>query len=307
MKGILLANMGGAESLEGTRFFLKNMFLDPNIIPAPKLVRFFLSKGISTFRYKKSWAKYQLIGGTPIIKASKAIADSLNNSLGDDYRVLATYSYSRPLIEESVSQLINEGITDIRVIPLYPQASHTTTRSVKQDLEKLYKKWSYLSIKLVDEFHTNKLFIDFWRDLIVTHIRDKNYRNPTLVFSAHSIPLHFVEKGDNYPKAIEESAKNIAAACNLPYQVAFQSQMEGQKWVEPKTFKTLTHLKTSKIEEIVLIPISFVNENLETLFDLDQEMIPRAKSELNFTSISRVKIPEIHPIFIELLAQLSKK
>ncbi len=304
MKGILLVNMGGPESPKQMRIFLKNMFKDPFILPFSKPVRFLFSLIISFTRYRKSWKKYQLIGGTPIIKATQKTVRSLQEKLGNNYIVNMAFSYSSPLIRKSYSFFRKEGINELTVIPLYPQASYSTTSSVKTDIENFFESKKKYSVRFIKEFYQNELFIKFWSDLISKHIKETGSRKPFLLFSAHSIPKYMVVKGDTYPWAIAESSNKIAKELGLKYDVAYQSGMKRGVWLKPDVKVRLKELKESGENEMILIPISFVNENLETLYDLDRDIIPYAKNELGIKNISRVKIPEANDIFIDLLADL---
>lgn len=307
MIGVLLVNMGGPESLKEVRTFLANMFKDPFILPFPRPVRILLSYIISTTRYKKSWKKYELIGGTPIIRATHKTVLRLQEKLRDKYKVKMAFSYSSPLIEESMLAFKTEGIKDIVVIPLYPQASYSTTSSVIMDVEKVTSPDKELNIKFVKEFYQQEGFVRFWSEIIAEHILEENYTHPYLLFSAHSIPKYLADKGDTYPIGIEQSAKMIAQNMGIDYDYAYQSGMARGEWLKPDTKERLKELAGLGIKEIILIPISFVNENLETLYDIDREIIPYAQNKLGIESISRVKIPEANELFIQLLADLVKK
>ncbi|MCX6230089.1 MAG: ferrochelatase [Bacteroidetes bacterium] len=307
MTGILLVNMGGASSPKELKVFLARMFKDPYILPFGAFGRNFLSFIISNTRYKSSWKKYELIGGSPIIESTKKTVISLQNELGDDYVVKMAFSYSAPFIDESIASFIDNGIYDITVIPLYPQSSFSTTSSVATDVKNATANYQNCNISFVKEFYLHENFIKFWANQIKVHINKNNLINPYLVFSAHSIPKYLVDKGDTYANAIEASAKAIAGKLNLNCEHAYQSGMKRGEWIGPDTKKRLMELKNQGKEEIILIPISFVNENLETLYDLDYDIIPYAKNKLGFSKISRVEIPVADKDFIELLKDIAIK
>jgi len=305
IKGVLIVDMGGARSPKELKIFLSRMFNDPSILPFGKLGRSLLSIIISNTRYKKSWKKYELIGGSPIIEATHQIQLSLQVELGDDYVVKKAFSYSSPLIEESLLSFIQEGILDITVIPMYPQASFSTTSSVVRDVNKTISKYKDLKINFVNEFYKLEAFVDFWVNLILNHIIKCNISNPYLLFSAHSIPKYLADKGDTYPKSIEASAKLIAEKMAFDFEFSYQSRMKG-KWIGPDTKESLKKLAERGGNQIIIIPISFVNENLETLYDLDHDIIPFAQNELSIKNISRVKIPQADELFIKLLSKIVK-
>lgn len=287
--------MGAPESLSDMKLFLQRMFRDPNIIPLSKPLRFLVACIISTVRYKKSWAKYQLIGGSPLKKSCKTIADELAKKT--DIQTFVAYSYSNPSIAETAHSMIAKGITEITVLPMYPQYSFSTSRSVQQDIERLMP--SSIHYTFIKEYYNNPLFVAFWTRQIKMTITETGVTHPTLLFSAHSVPQYHIERGDSYVTAILQSAQSIAHSMNLPYKVGFQSKMGRMKWVGPDTVSVLKELSAEEIEEILIIPISFLTENLETLYDIDYEIIPLYKT--TFTSIHKVSLTDafIHlvPLF----------
>lgn len=306
MTGVLLVNMGGAASEKEMKVFLSNMFKDPRIIPFGKLFRNIFSFMISNLRYKKSWKKYKLIGGTPIIQATGKNVLSLQTELKQDYKVKMAFSYTSPTIEESLYSFKNEGIQSITVIPLYPHSSFSTTGSVRDEIRRIEKVEKSFEFRFEKEFFKHEGFISFWSELILHHIRKKDLKEPFLLFSAHSIPQSMVNKGDSYPLEIEESAALIAGRLGLGFEVAYQSGMSG-KWIGPDTKNILKVMANAGKDEIVIIPISFVNENLETLYDIDKLIIPFAQKEAGIKHVSRVNIPEANESFIKLLADIVRK
>jgi ferrochelatase len=297
--------MGGARSQKEMRTFLACMFKDPRILPFGKVLRKTLAFIISNVRYKKSWKKYELIGGTPLIDATQATALALQTRLNNSFNVKMAFSYTSPTIEESLLAFKNEGINKITVIPLYPQASFSTTGSVQDDLHRITSKENTFDIRFENEFYQHKQFVNFWSELILKHIKDKSLSSPYLLFSAHSIPQYLVDKGDTYPQAITESAKLIAGNLGLDFEVCYQSGIKGSKWVGPDVMERLKSL-AAKVE-IIIIPISFINENLETLYDIDKVIIPFGTNELGIKQLSRVNIPVASDTFLRLLEEIVRK
>ena len=304
MKGVLLVNMGGADSPEELKTFLRYMFRDPFIIPYGKFFRNILSFIISRSRYKKSWKKYELIGGSPVISASLQTGTTLQKKLGDSYLVITAFSYSKPFFSESVNRLVHEGATEITIIPLYPQASFTTTASVENEVFKAALEHKNIKINFIPEFYREEGFVNFWVNLIKEHIQKNALKNPCLVFSAHSIPLRITDRGDGYPEAIETSARIIAEKTGHHYNVAFQSGMRKGKWIGPDTKDKIKELSEEGIDEIVIIPISFVCENLETLYDIDMDIIPYALNLPGIKKITRVELPFADERFADFLGEL---
>ena len=273
MKGILLVNMGGPQSQKEMKFFLKNMFCDKTILPFPKFLRFLISTLISTLRYKKSWNKYLEIGGTPIVKDTEELAKQTNVIFGEDYKVVHAFSYSRPLIKDVLKALNKQEITDVTVVPLYPHYSFSTWQSVVNDSEE--SKFDGL-LSFVNPFYKNEKYIEFFAQAITESLDKNNFTKPTLLFSAHSIPNKLIEKGDYYESDIRNSAKLIADKLELPFLVSFQSQI-GKKWLGPITKNVIKEFDDNSSKELLIVPISFVGENLETLYDIEKIIIPDAK------------------------------
>lgn len=306
MTGVLLVNMGGPRSLEEMKQFLGRMFRDPFILPFSKPVRYLFSYVISQSRYKKSWKKYELIGGTPIISSTEKFVQSLGKKLKRYYNVRMAFSYSSPLIRDTLLTFKNKGIRNIKVIPLYPHGGYSTTWSVSADIGKVASQEKDLDIRIVKDFYRHEGFIKFWSELISGQITKEQYKHPYLLFSAHSVPRYLLNKGDTYPASIEESARMIAQNIGMEYDVAYQSGMNRGEWLTPHIKHRLKELAELGISEIVIAPISFVSENLETLYDLDHDIIPYARNELGIRAISRVMIPVAHDLFIWMLADLVK-
>ncbi|MFH0866534.1 MAG: ferrochelatase, partial [Bacteroidota bacterium] len=198
----------------------------------------------------------------------------------------------------------NSGIKNVIVIPLYPQASYSTTTSVESDARKVVTGFPDMKLNFIHEFYHREGFVKFWAKTIHDHIIKNNYRTPYLVFSAHSIPVSLVKNGDTYQKAIEECSKKIAKKSGYDYEVAYQSGMSRGKWIGPDVKERLKALARAGMDEIVLVPISFINENMETLYDMDMDIIPFGKNALGIKKISRANIPDADPLFIQLLADI---
>jgi protoporphyrin/coproporphyrin ferrochelatase len=304
MKAILLVDMGSPSSEKEMKTFLRNMFLDPAIIPFPSIFRNILSLIISNARFKKSWFKYELIGGSPLFLSDENLSENLSEALGNGYMITNAFSYSSPLIKDKIASLYKQGIRNLQVIPLYPHFSFTTTGSVKSDISKIQRKYKDLDIHLTERFCNNPNFIKYWQTLIEDSIEKNNLSSPLLVFSAHSIPAHNIKKGDTYVNEINESCEKIAQSLGLEYRIAYQSKMSGTKWVEPDTKSMLKQLSTEDIKDVLLVPISFLSENLETIYDLDTDIVPYAQKHLNFRNISRVRFHQSHPLLIQTLKSL---
>ncbi len=306
-KAVLLANMGAPLSEKEMKIFLKQMFSDKAIIFAPTAVRWFISAVISNLRYKSSWQKYMQIGGTPLQRSMNATTEKLQSVISEEFIVKSVYSYSAPFIENTIEKLYANGIVDFIVISMYPQASYSTTGSLQTSIDKVRTRIPELKIQFIEDYFQNQLFIEFWKNLIITKIKEKSYSNPYLLFSSHAIPKSFIKRGDTYSRKMEISAKLIAKAVNLPYSLGYQSKIGPTEWTKPYTIDELQKLSSNSINEIVVVPLSFINENLETRYDLDTELIPYGINTLNIKDICRVEIPEFDDILVNMFYDFIQK
>lgn len=288
---VILANMGAPDTEKEMKTFLKRMFRDKAIIYAPALVRLLVSEMISTFRYKSSWQKYMLIGGSPLQKSMNAIASDFQKKLPDNFSVHPVYSYSAPFIEQRIKELYADGIRQFFVLSMYPQASFSTSGSVASSLQSIKNNFRDIRFKFIEDFYDNKLFVQYWVDLIRAKKDLEGYQKPFLLFSAHAIPQSFIERGDQYAAKMEKSAQLIANQLGLAYGLSYQSKIGPTNWTKPYTLDKLTELSENDVDEIIVVPLSFVNENLETRYDLDTELIPFSQNKLKIKNICRVEIP----------------
>ena len=302
MKGVLLVNMGGPQSIEEMRLFLKNMFSDKYILPLPSGLRQFVAYMIAKKRYPASWEKYQLIGGTPIIKHTEATAKALQQAA--KIPVYPAYSYTPPFISDVMYKMNKDGIDEIIILTMYPQASDTTTTSVFADVTKATKNLPPVTIRKICDYSAHPAFLDYWQTLIENHIEQEGLKDPLLLFTAHAIPLYGVRKGDKYPDTVRHMAKRLADLMNRRYEVAFQSRVGPVKWVGPDTDDHLEELVAGGEKNVVLIPISFTTECLETTYDLNIKLVDIYKEDERIQHISRVEIPSAHPLFIESLKKI---
>jgi ferrochelatase len=267
-------------------------------------MRWFIAFIISNLRYKKSWKKYQQIGGSPLVSSMNKISNLLHDELGKEYKVSTCYSYSSPSIKQVVHEFVQLGISNITIVPMYPQASFSTTGSIKNEIHRLQIKNKHVRFTIVEDYYAYCDYISWWTMLIRKCFEENNMQNPTLLFSAHTIPQNDVNKGDYYVQKIYETAFLISQKLECDYKVGFQSKLGHIKWVEPDTKSMLEQLVKEQPTSILIVPISFVTENLETKYDIDIELIPYIQNELNFQAVSRVHIPSNHILLIQTLKNL---
>ena len=313
--GVLLLNLGGPDKIEDVRPFLYNLFSDPEIIRLPvKALQKPLAWLISTLRAKTSQANYlEIGGGSPLREITEAQADALAAKLkemGQDAKIYIGMRYWHPFTEEAIAQIKNDGIQEVVILPLYPQFSISTSGSSFRILEEMWSTDQALqAVKytLIPSWYDNPGYLQSMADLIRQEL-DK-FANPEKVhvfFSAHGVPVSYVEEaGDPYQKEIEECTRLIMQTLGRPnrYTLAYQSKVGPVEWLQPYTDKALEELGEQGIEDLVVVPISFVSEHIETLQEIDIEYREVAQ-EAGIKNFHRVPALNVHPGFIDSLAHL---
>ncbi|GHM58383.1 MAG: ferrochelatase [Candidatus Mesenet longicola] len=306
---VVLFNLGGPSSLETVEPFLFNLFYDRKIINLPNPWRFFLAKLISKKRLSTAIEIYKQIGGkSPILKATKMQAkkleDKLNESSCDIYKTFVCMRYSPPFADEVVQNVNKFGPDKVILLPLYPQYSTTTTLSA---IENWYRVASYYKFNFTTEivccYYENKNFIISYSNLIIKYYKlASEFGKPRILFSAHSLPISIIKKGDPYAWQIEKTSELIAESLNienLDWNVCYQSKIGPVKWLEPSTKDELLRAKNDKVP-VILVPVAFVSEHSETLVELDIEYKKLMLDHYYY----RVPTPETDTFFINCLFQI---
>ncbi|AAZ68657.1 ferrochelatase [Ehrlichia canis] len=275
---VVLFNLGGPQSLSEVRSFLFNLFYDKNIINLANPLRFILATLISFFRKKKAIGIYKHLNGqSPILKETKIQASSLENILNDNndnqYQVFIFMRYSQPSAKDTVESVCQYNPDKIILLPLYPHYSTTTTLSAIQHWNYYMNKSNLqFSTSTVCCYYNNTNYIKAQCQLIIEKYQEaQKYGLPRVLFSAHSLPISIMQQGDPYQHQIEKNVLLITKFLNIPeldYKICYQSKVGPVKWLEPSTISEIKQAKQDNVP-IVLVPISFVSENSETLVELD--------------------------------------
>ncbi|WP_457623563.1 ferrochelatase [Persephonella sp.] len=302
--GVVLMNMGGPDSLEAVQPFLYNLFSDHDIIQIPKLIQKPVAYIISKVRADKTMKYYKIMGGkSPQKEQTIEQAEKLQETLGENFKVVVAMRYWHPFTDEALKELIKENIKKIILLPLYPQFSRTTTGSSFNEFYRQYKKLGLkIPVKEIRSYHNHSLYIKAWTENIKENL--PNYSEYFFLFSAHSLPENIIRKGDPYKDQTEETVSLIMK--NFPenkYTLSYQSKVGPVKWLEPMTEDTIKNLAENGIKKLCVIPISFVSEHSETLYELDIEYGNLAK-ELGIESYVRIPTLKSNPTFIEALKDL---
>jgi ferrochelatase len=290
--GIVLFQLGGPDSLDAVEPFLFNLFCDPDIIPIPVvggLIRRPLARYIARKRAPRVAEHYRDIGGrSPIGLLTARQAAALDAALRPDFdpTVALAMRYWRPTTEDAAARIRAASLDQIVLLPLYPQFSYATTLSSLKEWNRCYRgtrlpvgstsaaRDGGPPVHTVGHFHRHPLYIEAIVDRINATFRHFDAPGEVhLVFSAHGIPLSLVEKGDPYPSQIENTVRAVMerGAWQNPHLLCFQSRVGPMKWLEPSTTKTLARLGSEGVKRVLIIPIAFVTEHVETLHEINIE------------------------------------
>jgi protoporphyrin/coproporphyrin ferrochelatase len=302
---IVLSNLGGPNKKGEVRPFLFNLFYDKHIIPIPKFPRFCLAHLISFFRAGKSQKEYDKMGGfSPILQNTQKQAQLLQSALGEDFEVLTAMSYSYPFMED-VFRKIPKNAKKVILLPLYPQYSITTTQSSASKFCRTANQFMIREIDVVTNFYQNIKYIISCSGKIQNAIRQivDTSKKTVVLFSAHGIPKDFITKmNDPYQEQINKTAELItnnlkAKGLNFESMVCFQSRVGPKEWLKPYIQDVLPKYTGWNV---VVFPVAFVSEHLETLVELDHQYKELAQ-ECGVAQYVRAQTPSECPLFIEAL------
>ncbi len=300
---VILLNMGGPGTLDDIPEYLYNIFSDRSIIKLPggKIMQKPLAKLISRMRNKKVIANYRLIGGgSPLLKWSTAQSEYLENILNksdNDYKCFLAMRYFHPYIEETIGEAINSGYNRLILLPLYPQYSTATTGSSFIEVQTVLSNHDGVEAVYINDYHDNDSYISLLSEYIESNIAENEY----LLFSAHSLPQKFVDDGDPYVDQIKRTAK--LAAGNREYSVSFQSRNGPVDWVGPDTVDEVKRLLSESNQTVFVVPISFVSDHIETLYEIDIELKKLVGDPLS-SRIKRMPMFNDDRRFAKILAEI---
>jgi ferrochelatase len=274
---VVLFQLGGPDTLEAIEPFLYNLFCDPDIIDFPfaRLGRKPLARLISSTRAHKVRHHYATIGGgSPIRRHTERQAQALAAELeirGLDARCFVAMRYWHPFTAEAIAALERAHCDEIVLLPLYPQYSSTTTGSSLNEWSRRYRQ-NGAPVHVVTEFYRHEGYLDALVETIDCTLRRFEVPSrPELIFSAHSIPVAVVERGDPYQRQIEETVALVRERGGWPnhHRLCYQSKVGASRWLQPTLRSTLRQVTGEGIHEVCVVPVSFVSDHVETLGEID--------------------------------------
>jgi ferrochelatase len=309
--GVVLFQLGGPDSLEAIEPFLYNLFCDPDIIDFPfaKLARKPLAKLISTSRAKHVAHHYAEIGGkSPILDFTRRQAVALERELRRDLdaKVTIAMRYWHPLTEAAVAEMAAFGADEIVLLPLYPQYSKTTTGSSLNEWNRVYEQAKACSTMVIATFYEEPAYLDSVVAAINRCLDDRDdVADFDIVFSAHSVPVAVIEAGDPYQRQIEHTVDLVWERGGWPARrhTCYQSKVGASKWLRPSMHETVKKLAAAGSKHVLVVPISFVSDHVETLHEIDIEHREQAR-ELGIQDYRMMPGLNDSPDFIRALAGL---
>ena len=308
---VVLLNMGGPKTIADVRPFLLRVFMDSRIIrfPLSSLLQGFFAKMLVTLRGKATEHRYGLIGGgSPILESTQNQAEALNAELkrrGRDLYTTICFNYSWPLPEDAVAELKKQRKKYILPLSLYPHYSEATTGSSFYYLKEEIKK-SFSEARVLDcpSYFLDNHYIAAFADRINEQLKPgESLDDFYLLFSAHGLPLYFLVDGDPYPFQVAQSVAKILDALGRKdrWTISYQSAVGPLEWMKPSTDSVMKALARRGEHRILVVPISFVSDHIETLCEIDIEY--RAMAEQSGIKDFRMsRAIESHPEFITALA-----
>ena len=272
--GVLLLNLGGPERLEDVRPFLFNLFSDRQIIRlGPAFLQTTIARIIAYRRAPKSMANYRRIGGgSPILAKTKEQAAALEQALraDGDFLVRPCMRYWRPFAEEALQEMAAAQVTEIIALPLYPHYSLATTGSSMTDLHATCNRLGLSTpVREIHSWPEEPLYIYCLAARIKEGLDRFGGQPVQLVYSAHSLPVQFIREGDPYVRHLEQTIRAVEALTGVRGQLCYQSRSGPVEWLGPALPEVIEKLAGQGCVNMLVVPISFVSDHVETLYEID--------------------------------------
>ncbi|XP_066152885.1 ferrochelatase, mitochondrial isoform X1 [Euwallacea fornicatus] len=316
---IVMLNMGGPQHTDQVHDYLHRIMTDRDVIQFP-FAQDFIGEWIAKRRTPTVQKRYEEIGGgSPILKWTTLQGDLLCKKLDKEHpetaphKAYPAFRYASPFTEDALEQLQNDGVERAIIFSQYPQYSCATSGSSLNVVSKYFQQKGFpkgLKLSIIDRWSVHPLLAQCFADLIKKEIKklpEEVRKEALILFSAHSLPLKAVNRGDPYPSEVGCTVQLVMwdlKYCN-PYQLVWQSKVGPLPWLGPFTDSSVKSYAKQGKKALIIVPIAFVNEHIETLHELDIELAEEAK-KAGIKIVRRVPTPNDHPLFIEALTDLVK-
>ena len=252
--------------------------------------------------------RYDYIGGSPLLRVTESLAHALEGELGLPVRV--AMRFWKPLIEEVVRELIEERVHELCILPVAPFSVHIYVAAVSDALAEMASRADGAAsppiISAVPAYGEDASLVSAHAMRIAPFLKSRVPETTALVFSAHSLPVCAIAAGDPYQRDFEASARAIARSLGWPATIAYQSQGDGGgAWLGPTVADVLADALQSGKRDVVIAPIGFLADHVETLFDLDIE----AKGVADSLGVGFTRVPALNdsPSLVRSLSEIARR
>ena len=314
--GIVMMNLGGPETLADVGPFLQRLFADRELIKLP--MQSLLGDFIAKRRTPRIRKLYDAIGGgSPIRRWTEAQGRGMCERLDEmspataPHRFYIAFRYTQPFSDDALRAMAGDGVARAVVFTQYPQWSCSTTGASINELQRALVRtglqdrfdWS-----LIDRWHLHPGFIDSMAQVTrdaLEQVPEQDRDDALLLFSAHSLPLSVIDRGDAYPAEVAASVAAVMLRLQLPnpHQLSFQSDVGPVRWLGPSTEVVLRQLGARKQRAVIVVPIAFTSDHIETLSELDIEYGHVAR-EAGVACYIRAAALNAAPYFLDALADI---
>lgn len=310
---LILLNMGGPDSLEAVKPFLYNLFSDRELIqlPAGALLQKPFAKLLSHFRAKKVVENYRTIGGkSPLLEWTQKQAAGIAGRL-ENVRPYVIMRYWQPRAGEVLEEIRGAGIERAVVLSMYPHYTGATTGSSVGDFKRTAAQvYPELDFQLIEDWYDWPGYLDALANRVkegLESFHELLRDEVQILFSAHALPQKFIDRGDPYQQHVETTALEVMKQVgSYSWTIAYQSRSGPVKWMEPGTEEVIQQLGAAGHKSLLLVPISFVSDHIETLEEIDIQYRDLA-AESGFQHFHRAPSLNDHGDFLDAMAALVRQ
>ncbi|MDE3046654.1 MAG: ferrochelatase [Verrucomicrobiota bacterium] len=302
-----LVNFGGPRSLEEIAPFLTELLCDRDVVwtKFPSFIHNWLFGRVARKRAVKIAYDYAKIGGkSPIYEDTEFLAQELEKRLSAP--VLTFHRYLPAAHAASLRAIEQCDAEEIRFVPLFPQFTYATTGSIARFFDRRLPRKIRTKMQCIRSYPTHPAFIAAWQRRIGEFLQEKGLSEVAWLFSAHGLPRRFVDKGDSYQEECTRSFDAIRTAFSGVARLAYQSKFGPGEWLRPYTDESCEQIASwsEGKKEIVVVPLSFTSDHIETLFEIEEMYLPVLRQK----GVCAYRCPALNrePYWIDALAEISQ-
>lgn len=307
--GILFLNFGGPTGDAELVPFLRNLLSD--VLPGPTFLKRFMANRIAPARANRVRENYTRIGWSPLVGETLEQVAAVRAAWGPDAPPMAAgMMFTAPTIRDALRDLLDQGADRILAVGLFPHWSFATSGGAYDMVHHALQELGHaeLPVHYARAFFEHPDYIESLANTIRVTADQMPGEGPIeLLFSAHGVPLSYLRRGDPYPDHVRESCRLAVAKLGWsdPWHLAWQSRLGPVKWLGPSTPDVIHQLGVRGAKRLLVVPVSFVGEHIETLDEIDREYVEHAH-QVGLTHVARAPALGLEPAFIKCLVDVSK-